>query len=115
MSDHRKPSIVDTDRPAVDEIKILAVKCPNPNCTQNLNITNITEGTKIKCPSCGNITWTPSYKKKWWHRGLVFVGGLLLSFAIGVGSSIAATAILDAIQKDKQKVELTNTESPNKQ
>jgi len=102
MNDHVSPSVLDSKKPQIQEIKILEVQCPNPDCNQKLDITNINEGTKIKCPQCHNITWTPSYKQKWWHRGIIFIVSLFISFIIGVLSSITATKIIDTINSNKQ-------------
>jgi len=93
MTEAKIPIINDPKRPEVKQIKILQVKCPSLNCDQVLDITNINEGTKITCPKCSNTTWTPSYREKWYQRFSIYLLSVLLSFAIGVGSSLFASAI----------------------
>lgn len=76
----------------VTERVIKQMECPNPNCTSNLDVTNVNVGTKIQCKDCNNVTWLPDYKKpKWWQKPASILGGLLLSYVIGVGSSVTAS------------------------
>ena len=74
---------------------IKEVDCPNPDCDYRLNITDINEGTKIKCANCNNITWVPSYKPKWWQRLRNFIWTLIISFVLGILASIIGSAIYE--------------------
>ncbi|EPC7355455.1 BRcat domain-containing protein [Klebsiella aerogenes] len=76
----------------VTERVIKQMECPNPNCNSKLDVTNVNVGTKIQCKDCSNVTWLPDYKKqKWWQKPASFIAGILLSYVIGVGSSITAS------------------------
>lgn len=84
------PDPVDTDPIDVQERVIRQFNCPNTECDESLDITDINVGTKIKCKSCDNVTWLPEYGKKWWQRPISIISGLILSFVIGVLGSLAA-------------------------
>lgn len=76
----------------VIERVIKQMECPNPDCTSNLDVTNVNVGTKIQCKDCNNVTWLPDYKKpKWWQKTASIIGGLFLSYVVGVGSSVTAS------------------------
>lgn len=87
------PTPLDGEPVKVVEKTIKEVECPNPDCDYKLNITNINEGTKIKCGNCGNVTWVPSYKPKWWQRTKGFIGTIIVSFIIGLLTSLLASWI----------------------
>lgn len=73
----------------ITERIIKQMKCPNPDCDASLDITNINEGTKIQCKSCDNVTWLPDYKKqKWWQKPAALIGGALLTYVLGIASSL---------------------------
>lgn len=84
------PDPVDNDPINVEERTIRQFDCPNPGCDESLDITNVNIGTKIKCTSCGNVTWLPDYGKKWWQKPASIIGGLIVSFIIGVLASMTA-------------------------
>src|SRR6266481_7128645 len=63
-----------------------------PRCGRALNVTDVAVGMTIKCPEpCGNVTWRPETKEHWWFPLRRFIGATLLSFVLGVLSSLAAT------------------------
>lgn len=84
------PNQIDTDPIAVQERVIKQFDCPNPDCDESIDITNVNVGTKIQCNKCKNVTWLPDYGNKWWQKPISIIGGLILSFAIGVGASLTA-------------------------
>jgi hypothetical protein len=84
------PDQIDNNPILVKEVTIRQFDCPNPSCDASIDITNVNVGTKIKCKDCNNVTWLPDYGNKWWQKPLSIVGGIILSFTIGVGSSIIA-------------------------
>ncbi|WP_320733364.1 BRcat domain-containing protein [Enterobacter roggenkampii] len=76
----------------VTERLIKQMECPNPNCTSNLDVTNVNVGTKIQCKDCNNVTWLPDYKKpKWWQKPASIIAGIFISYVIGVASSVTAS------------------------
>lgn len=88
------PNQIPDDPIAVTERLIKQMNCPNPSCAATIDITNVNVGTKIQCKDCNNVTWLPSYKKeRWWQKPAVAIGGLLLSFLIGVAASVTANWI----------------------
>lgn len=81
----------------ITERFIKQMECPNPNCNSKLDVTNVNVGTKIQCKNCNNVTWLPDYKKqKWWQKPASIIGGILLSYVIGVGSSITASWVSES-------------------
>lgn len=108
------PDQIGSDPINVLERRIRQVDCPNPDCNGVLDITNINVGTKIKCKSCSNVTWLPDYGKKWWQRPVSIISGLLLSFIIGVASSLTASWVGAANSPSQDSVEkpLQNVNSP---
>jgi len=84
------PNQIDTDPISVQERFIRQFDCPNPICDESIDITNVNVGTKIQCSACSNVTWLPDYGNKWWQKPISIIGGLLLSFVIGVGASLTA-------------------------
>lgn len=112
------PDSVDNNPVNVEERLIRQFDCPNPECDESLDITNVNVGTKIKCTTCGNVTWLPDYGKKWWQKPDSIIGGLIVSFVIGVLASITANWISDsdasetqALEQVEQKKLLTNSSS----
>lgn len=95
------PKPIDGDPIHVIEKIIRQVDCPNPQCDQVLDITNINEGTKIQCEACKNVTWVPAYEPKWWQKTKVILGGLAVSFVVGILSSLVATSIYAKYAKTK--------------
>ena len=87
------PDQIDNDPIDVKERVIRQFDCPNPDCDESLDITNVNIGTKIKCTACENVTWLPDYGKKWWQKPANIIGGLILSFIIGVLASMTANWI----------------------
>lgn len=79
--------------PNVQERLIKEVECPNPECDQLLNITDINVGTKVQCTNCKNVTWVPAFQPKWWQRARVIIGGAILSIIVGAAASLLATAV----------------------
>lgn len=102
------PKIVDNRGPEIIPYKILEINCPNPNCNKPIDITDLNEGTKIECPHCMNITWTPSYKRKN-HGKISFIIGLLISFILGICSSLIANYIYN-YSSENQKIEKTHSQ-----
>ncbi|CAM4275744.1 BRcat domain-containing protein [Pseudoalteromonas maricaloris] len=90
MTTPKIPESIDNDPISVQERTIRQFDCPNPDCDSSIDITNVNVGTKIKCKSCNNVTWLPDYGNKWWQKPLSIIGGILLSFLIGVASSMSA-------------------------
>lgn len=87
------PNQIDTDPIAVKERVIRQFDCPNPDCDESIDITNVNIGTKIQCSACANVTWLPDYGNKWWQKPISIIGGLILSFAIGLAASLTANWI----------------------
>ncbi|MEW8410206.1 MAG: hypothetical protein AB2696_15315 [Candidatus Thiodiazotropha sp.] len=98
------PDQVDSDPINVQEKHIKQVDCPNPACDGVLDITNVNIGTKIKCKNCNNVTWLPDYTKKWWEKPGSILAGLLISFIIGVMSSLTASWLLDQDEAEQSTV-----------
>jgi hypothetical protein len=72
------------------EIRRTVVDCPR--CGRTLNITDVAVGMRIECPApCGNVTWRPTTEERWWFPVGRFVGATVLSFMLGVLSSLLAT------------------------
>ena len=69
----------------------LVLDCPNPNCKQPLNVSNLAVGTHIQCPHCDNVTWVPEFKPRWWFQVKNFITSIIVAFIIGVLSSLTAT------------------------
>jgi hypothetical protein len=107
------PDQVDNDPINVQERKIRQVDCPNPECDGVLDITNINVGTKIKCKDCANVTWLPDYGRKWWQKPLSIISGLVVSFIIGVLSSLAATAIQAHSDQNDKNIQSQNSQGQN--
>jgi len=103
------PKIVDSKKPEVIIQKVFETSCPNPSCNKPIEITNLNEGTKIECPHCKNITWTPSYEGKYKSKMAFFIG-LLISFIIGVCSSLVANYVFNYFSEREQ---IENIYSPN--
>lgn len=99
------PKPIDNDPIRVIERLIRQVDCPNPHCDQTLDITSINEGTKIQCGTCKNVTWVPAYEPRWWQKAKVVIGGLLLSFAIGVLGSMTASVIISKYKASHHSIE----------
>lgn len=75
--------------------EIVTFDCPK--CGQSLDITGVAVGASIECTGCQNVTWAPEYIPRWWYRTRNFGISVVTAFSIGVGASLAATAILAAI------------------
>lgn len=103
MGDYQPPTPMGGQSAEVIERKIRSVKCPNPKCDKNLDITNITAGTKISCPECANITWTPAYRERWWQKAPVVFGGVLLSVFVGAASGFLGTVAYDAYRQSLEE------------
>jgi hypothetical protein len=110
MSSPNIPESIDNEPISVQERTIRQFDCPNPDCDSSIDITNVNVGTKIKCKSCNNVTWLPDYGNKWWQKPLSIIGGILLSFFIGVASSMSANWLGDAESQDVS-VEQTSNKS----
>jgi hypothetical protein len=102
------PNQIDTDPIAVKERIIRQFDCPNPKCDESLDITNVNVGTKIQCGKCQNVTWLPDYGKKWWQKPASIIGGLILSFAVGVAASLTANWL-----GTEEKQDSTSQQSPS--
>ncbi len=107
------PDNVDGQRVEVAQQTIRTVDCPNSSCNQTLNITELSAGAKIKCPNCQNYTWAPEYNPKWWQKTKNFVGTVVFSFVIGVGTSIVAPEVAEFIGRIKI-VDSSQQQDPNK-
>lgn len=102
------PNQVDNDPISVQEKTIRQFDCPNPDCHDSIDITNSNVGTKLQCVKCKNVTWLPDYGNKWWQKPLSILGGLLLSFVIGIGSSMTATHLMkEPVVDEKPAKEIT--------
>lgn len=99
------PDQIDNDPIDVKEITIKQFDCPNPDCDEKIDITNINVGTKLKCRTCENVTWLPDYSNKWWQKPVSIIGGLFLSFIIGFLASIAANMFTNKVNKNEIKIE----------
>ena len=60
------------------------VDCPNPTCTQILDVTDVNFGTNVGCPECGNYLFAPEYKPPWYAKTWRFVLALATSFIAGM-------------------------------
>ena len=89
------PVNVDGEPVQVDQRTIRTIDCPNSDCNQTLNITELNAGAKIKCPNCDNYTWAPEYKPKWWQKTKNFVLAIGISFVVGILSSLATPVVTD--------------------
>ncbi len=109
------PDQIDNDPISIQEVTIRQFDCPNPDCDESLDITNVNIGTKIQCKSCNNVTWLPDYVKKWWQKPVSIIGGLLISFIIGVLASITANLLTDdkAINDKPSIIELPASSKAN--
>lgn len=96
------PDTVDNEPINVQERTIRQFDCPNPGCNESLDITNANIGTKVKCQNCKNVTWIPDYSKKWWQKPFNVIGGLLLSFIIGVSASLTAEWFANNVKDESQ-------------
>lgn len=91
------PLIVQPQLAGGDELKInrkvfFTISCPK--CDQDLNVTGLSGGHNVTCPSCGNITILPDFKPRWWFKARNFILTILLSLIIGFLSSYAASYLL---------------------
>jgi len=73
---------------SIDEITIKTLDCPK--CQKQLAVTDLIFGTNIECPDCGNKTWVPEYKPRWWFKLRNFLFTVIITFIIGVFAAIAA-------------------------
>jgi len=78
-----------------------------PKCTNDLDVTSITGKATIECLKCNNVTWLPDYQPPWWSKLKTFVLSLVVSFLVGVISSIAGTYAWVKIHNvNNKKIEL---------
>ena len=103
------PTLSDGSRIQFEKKTTLVITCPNPNCNNQLDITNLSFGTVIECPNCNNITWVPEQKPKWWFKLKNFILTIIISFIIGLVSSYIASYAYNYVQKlnDNQTKEMT--------
>jgi uncharacterized paraquat-inducible protein A len=95
MSDvPRLPTLSGGSPITIKERKILSLDCPK--CKSPLDVTNLSFGTNIECPSCKNITWCPEFKPHWWFRLRNYLLSLLVSFVLGVAASLVAAHIYES-------------------
>jgi hypothetical protein len=113
MTTPKVPESIDSLPISVQERTIRQFDCPNPECDSSIDITNVNVGTKIKCKACNNVTWLPDYGNKWWQKPLSIIGGIILSFFIGIASSMSASWLGDE-GEDKAPVEQTSNKKINK-
>jgi hypothetical protein len=76
----------------------LIVSCPK--CSRSIDITGLAVGTTIECSSCSNVTWSPEYVPRWWHRTRMFVFSLIVAYLVGVGSSMTASYLFNRMQSN---------------
>ena len=79
---------------SIKERKVLSLDCPK--CKTQLDVTNLSFGTNIECPSCRNVTWCPEFKAHWWFRLRNYLISLSISFVLGVGASLLASYIFES-------------------
>jgi hypothetical protein len=72
------------------EVHIYKILVDCPRCNRPLNVTDVDAGRTMTCP-CGNVTWRPEIKQRWWFPAGRFVAVTIGSFLLGFGSSLAAT------------------------
>ncbi|WP_353632188.1 hypothetical protein ABVN18_05765 [Pseudomonas canadensis] len=105
------PDNVEGNRVSVSQQVIRTIDCPNSDCNQTLNITELSAGAKIKCPSCKNYTWAPEYKSRWWQKLRNFSVAIVVSFVVGILSSLAAPTVSDFFGRIKIVDSKENKES----
>ena len=108
------PVNVDGDPVQVAQKTIRTIDCPNSECNQTLNITELNAGAKIKCPNCNNYTWAPEYKPKWWQKTKNFLIAIAVSFVVGILSSIATPVVVDFFSRVKIVDSTKSEDKPNK-
>lgn len=108
------PQAVDNEGFRVDEVRIRRLPCPNPDCDSRLDVTNVNAGTKIKCPSCGNVTWLPDDRHKWWQKPLdkavPAIGGLVL----GVLATLIGQVIWVSLSPAPDQEQTENAQAPER-
>ena len=77
-----------------------------PKCGTKLDVTNLSFGTHIECPSCNNITFRPEYKPPWWSKTRNFILTMIGTFLLGFASSFFAAVVYESYKDQK-----TNTEN----
>jgi hypothetical protein len=90
-----------------DVRKIL--RCPNSSCQKDIDVTNLNFGTNIKCEKCGNVTWVPEYKLKWWFKLRTFILTIILSFILGVIASFSGTYAYENFIKVSKESQTLNS------
>lgn len=53
-----------------------------------MRITEVNEGAAIECAECKNVTWRMDYEPPWWAKTSKFVGSLIVTFILGVATSL---------------------------
>src|ERR1043166_4672073 len=99
-----QPRLTGDGQVTVTRRELLTFDCPN--CKESLNITGLAFGTTIACPNCGNVTWTPEWKPRWWFTARNFILSLILAFFIGVFSSLVANVIWHRLTNSPTQQEL---------
>jgi hypothetical protein len=93
------PSIVDGPRLAVK--KKVEYDIPCPKCNKEMRITNLKDGTPIKCNNCDNVTWSMPYVPPWWAKTSRFIFSILLSFILGFMASFLAAWVYEKYSESR--------------
>jgi hypothetical protein len=80
------PSVVGGPRLGVK--KKIEYDLPCPKCSKDMRITEVKEGAAIECAECKNVTWRMDYEPPWWAKTSKFVGSLIVTFILGVATSL---------------------------
>ena len=56
--------------------------CLNPDCEEEMNITEIKVGTHIKCRKCGNVAGRPPYNLPWHAKTSKFILSIISSVLV---------------------------------
>lgn len=79
--------------------KTVEYDMPCPKCSKEMRVTDISEGAPIECTSCSNVTWRMAYNPPWWSKTSRFALSLVVTFILGIISSLVAATIYENYTK----------------